>query len=187
MRAALRTTVLLALACLLPPTMATAQTDTAIPMQSGPTATLPVHLAPAPPVGWNELSPAQQHALEPLRAQWSTLPPARQQRLAAHATHWAILSPEHQQLIRERLTRWANMTPAERRQLRDNARAFRDLPPAERAKVDAAFRRFQQLSPAERRALRERFRALPHAQRQHWAAEHPDAPIPMHPAASSGH
>ncbi|TAN09053.1 MAG: DUF3106 domain-containing protein [Rhodanobacteraceae bacterium] len=187
MRAALQTAASIALACLLVPAAAAAQTSTAIPMHSGPPATLPARPAPAPPLGWDRLSPAQQHALAPLRAQWSQLPPARQHRLAAHATHWATLPPGHQQLIRERLTRWANMTPAERRQLRDNARAFRNLPPAERAKVDAAFHRFQQLSPGERRALRQRFRALPRAQRLHWAAEHPEPPIPMHPAGTSGH
>lgn len=172
--------VVLAAACLLAmPCMALAQASPAIPMQNAPRLAPTDTGAPQQPLAWSSLSPGQQRMLAPLQGQWDQLHPQRQHRLAQNAVRWAALPPAHQQQIQERLTRWANMTPEQRRQLRENARAFRNLTPEERAKVSAAFRKFQSLSPAERQALRERWRAMPPAQRTRWANEHAGKPIPM--------
>ena len=143
--------------------------------------------SPKQPLAWSSLSPSQQRVLAPVQDQWDQMHPARQQRLAEHADHWATLPPQRQQQIHERLTRWANMTPQQRQQLRENARAFHDLTPEQRARVRAAFERFRSLPPDERKALRERWHAMPPAQRMRWADGHPGQPLPARPPGRRGH
>lgn len=187
MRAAALAALLVA-ACLLGPTwQADAQTAPTIPTPSegrGPPAR---NDAPEPPLAWSNLSPGQQRMLAPLQDQWEQMRPAHQHRLAEHALHWASLPAARQARIREHLARWAAMTPQQRQQLRENARAFHDLTPEQRAKIRAAYQRFRALPPDARKSLRERWRAMPPAERMHWATEHPDQPIPAHPPAHHGH
>lgn len=185
-RSAARLPVLLLLAasCLVAAPCAFAQATPATTAPDAAHAGMEANV-PKQPLAWSSLSAEQQRMLAPVRNQWDQMQPGRQRHLAEHANHWADLPPQRQQQIQQRLTRWANMTPEQRRQLRDNARAFHDLTPEQRAKVRAAYERFRALSPAERKALRERWHAMPPAQRTHWANEHP---MPMHPPrAASGH
>lgn len=179
--------MLVALACLLIATTAAAQTTPAVPLRATPPEGSMQGDMPKQPLDWSSLSADQQRMLAPVRSQWDRLPPRRQRRLADHASHWAAMPPEKRELIRERLARWAAMTPEQRHQLRENARAFHDLSPEQRAKVREAFRRFQSLPPAKRRVLRERWHSMSPQQRLHWAAEHPQPPIPLHPPASGSH
>lgn len=166
--------VLLATAMLAAPSFACAQSASPIPMQTAPPATPSAKRTPQQPVAWASLSEQQQRMLAPVESQWQRLHPARQQQLAEHASRWASLPPQRQQQIHERLTRWANMSPQQRQQLRENVRAFRNLTPEQRAKVRTAFEHFNNLPPAERKTLRERWRAMPPAQRMRWANEHAD-------------
>jgi Protein of unknown function (DUF3106) len=179
--------MLVALACLLIATTAAAQTAPVVPLRAAPPGEPMQGGMPKQPLDWSSLSADQQRMLAPVRNQWDQLPPRRQRRLADHASHWATMPPGKQVMIRKRLTQWAAMTPEQRRQLRENARAFHDLSPEQRARVREAFQRFQSLPPAKRRALRERWHSMSPQQRLHWAAEHPQPPIPLHPPVSGGH
>jgi hypothetical protein len=102
---------------------------------------------------WNELTPAQQQALEHLRATWDQLPASRR----VHALERM-----------ERHARWEALTPEQRERLRDGARNFRDLPPELREKMRASLQATRALPADERRRLFDRWHELSPEQRRTW-------------------
>lgn len=118
----------------------------------------PRHSRPPLPEGvavpaWNELTPAQQEKLAPLRERWDQMPASRR----AHALERM-----------ERRARWDALPPEQRERLRHGARNFRDLPPELREKMRASMQVVRQLPEPERRELKERWRAMDPEQRRKW-------------------
>lgn len=102
---------------------------------------------------WNELSPAQQEKLSPLREHWDALPASRR----VHALERM-----------ERRARWEAMTPGQREKLRQGARNFRELPTELREKMRASMLAMRDLPDDERRRLRELWHGLSPEQRRAW-------------------
>src|SRR5688572_22287622 len=67
---------------------------------------------------WAELTAAEQHALEPLRAQWSAIDPARKAKWREVATRYHALPPAEQQRLRARMVDWDGMSATQRTEAR---------------------------------------------------------------------
>jgi hypothetical protein len=101
---------------------------------------------------WSDLSPAEQHALEPLRGQWSGIDAERKAKWREVAGRYPSLSPDQQQRLRARMADWDGMSAAQRSEARSR------------------FRESTQLPDAERRARWEAYQSLPREQREALAA-----------------
>lgn len=118
--------------------------------------------APGGPT-WNELSPSEQHALEPLRGQWSTIDPARKAKWREVAGRYPSLSADEQQRLRGRMVDWDGMSAAQRSEARNRFRESNQLPASER---QAQWEAYQSLRPEQREALAARAANRPGAQAQ---------------------
>lgn len=119
---------------------------------------------------WEQLSPAQQQQLEPVRQDWATLPGEKQDRLARGAERWLLLDPEQREHARARLERWQRLSPEERRQLRERRDHYRKLKPEQRERLRERAEKFRSLPPEEQERIRARHREL-HEQRRALRAE----------------
>lgn len=102
---------------------------------------------------WNELGPAQQKVLEPLRGHWSELDAARKDKWIDLARRYPSLSAEEQQRVRSRMAEWSSLSSSQRGQARLHYQEARQVPPEER---QARWEAYRSLSEEERRALAER-------------------------------
>lgn len=110
-------------------------------------------LAAAPVAGdpaWSQLSPAQQKALTPLRADWDKLDAPRKQKWLEVASRFGTMPPQRQERVRERMTEWARMSPTQRSEARLNYQQSKQVPPQDR---QARWEAYQALPAEERAAL----------------------------------
>jgi len=102
----------------------------------------------AEPASWQQLSPAQQQILAPLKDRWSALDDTSRAKWAGVATRYPTLAPAEQARVRERMTQWAKLAASERGEARLRFQQSRQLPSAERQKQWEAY----QALPAEARS-----------------------------------
>lgn len=69
---------------------------------------------------WQDLTPVEQAALEPLRASWDKLGPVRKQKWIEIAGRYATMKPAEQKRVHERIREWIAMSPEERKAVREN-------------------------------------------------------------------
>lgn len=99
---------------------------------------------------WQDLKPAQQEALAPLKSGWDDLGPVRKQKWLEIAGRYASLKPAEKKRMLERMRAWTEMTPEERKAVRENyARAQR----AVGGKKAAQWEEYLALPEEERRKL----------------------------------
>jgi hypothetical protein len=122
----------------------------------------------AAPVSFDLLPPAEQAALADARTLWPQLPPAERARLQAQARHWAGLDAAGKARLGAALDAWNARPAPERAARRARFAVWSQLPADEQAQVRAAAARFAGMTPAEQQALRQRFAALPAAERERW-------------------
>ncbi len=128
----------------------------------------PAQLATAKPVAphsnassrpaWNELTPAQQQALQPLAGIWNSLDEARKRKWLALSQNYPHMPPAEQAKLHSRMTDWATLSPQQRSQARLNFAETRQLAPTDKA---AQWEAYQALSPEEKQKLAARASAKP--------------------------
>ncbi|HEX8405173.1 MAG TPA: DUF3106 domain-containing protein [Duganella sp.] len=99
---------------------------------------------------WKDLTPAQQHALEPLAGEWDTMEPIRKQKWLGIVKRYASMKPDEKTRVQERMREWVKMTPEERRQVRQNFSRAQKLDPSQKS---TQWESYQQLSDEQKRAL----------------------------------
>ncbi len=138
-RGLLRVTALaLALAGMAGANLAAAQ---ALPAATAPAASKPV---------WKELSPAQQVALDPLKAEWDGMEAIRKQKWLEIANRYSSMKADEQQRIQERMRAWLKLTPEERRLARENYTLSKTIGKDQKS---AQWEQYQQLPEEEKRKL----------------------------------
>jgi len=128
---------------------------------------------------WSKLSPAQQVALEPLRAEWDPMEGVRKQKWLELANRYAAMNPDEQQRVHERMREWVRLTPAQRKVARQNFTQARTLAPNEKT---ATWESYKQLPDAQKQKLAEQAKRKPLTNLP--AAKAMPAPVP--PAAAAG-
>lgn len=108
---------------------------------------------PAGKASWNELSAAQQAALQPLAPIWGDISDNRKRKWIALSANFAALSPADQATLHGRMTEWASLSTADRNRARLN------------------FAQTKQLSNQEKKAQWEAYQALSPEQKQQLAAQ----------------
>jgi hypothetical protein len=128
----------------------------------------PEPAAPAPAGGpaWNELKPAQQAALAPLKDHWAGIDANRKTKWLEVARRFGTMTPAERQRTQARMADWAALTPVERGRARQNFQELRSLQPDDR---QAMWEAYKALPPEKKREL---------AQRARPAAAAPRAPDP---------
>ena len=126
-----------------------------------------LHAQPAPPAPaktvkapvkagdkplWNQLSPAQKIALEPLQKEWDPMESVRKQKWLELAKSYATMKPEEQQRVHERMREWVRLTPAQRAAARQNYTQAKTLAPNEKS---ATWESYKQLPDAQKQKLAE--------------------------------
>ncbi|GGY32532.1 DUF3106 domain-containing protein [Pseudoduganella albidiflava] len=116
-----------------------------------PTASASTLLSPSVnELRWQDLTPAQQEALAPLKSGWDDLGPVRKQKWLEIAGRYASMKPTEKKRMLERMRAWTEMSPEERKAVRENyARAQR----AVGGKKAAQWEEYLQLSDEEKRKL----------------------------------
>ena len=147
---------------------------TAIPPMVARPAAKPAAKSADKPV-WNQLSPAQQLALDPLRAEWDPMEGVRKQKWLELANRYAAMKPEEQQRVHERMREWVRLTPAQRKVARDNYSQAKTISPNEKS---ATWESYKQLPDAQKQKLAEQAKRkqltnLPPAK----SAAHSSAPV----------
>jgi hypothetical protein len=99
---------------------------------------------------WHALTPAQQHALQPLQEEWDEIDGLRKQKWLQLANRFAALPPEEQQRVQQRMREWARLTPAQRELARETYNRARKIAPADKA---ATWESYQQLPEEQKRKL----------------------------------
>ena len=101
---------------------------------------------------WNELTPAQQHALAPLAGEWNKLESGRKEKWLVIGNKFASMTPEQQSRLQERMREWIKLTPAQRRAVRESyARATK----LDAEKKSAHWQQYQQLTDEQKKKLAE--------------------------------
>ncbi|MEO6031744.1 MAG: DUF3106 domain-containing protein [Burkholderiaceae bacterium] len=104
-------------------------------------------------VRWQDLKPAQQVALTPLKRDWSSLDVTRKRKWLRIASRYSKLSAPEQARLQARMTEWSDMTPQQRGRARLNFRDAKELPAEDR---QARWEAYQALSPEQKQQLAER-------------------------------
>lgn len=102
---------------------------------------------------WNELPPAQQAALAPLKPQWAGIAAERKAKWIAVAQRFPQLPAADRERLQARMAEWAVMAPAERGTARRNFQELRHLPAQDR---QALWEAYQSLPDEQRRELADR-------------------------------
>ena len=106
-------------------------------------------------VVWDELSPAEKHALAPLQAHWVEMDDVAQAKWREVAKSYAQASPPAQDRMQTRMHELGRMSAEERARARNNYKAARKHSPEE-AKRQQKWRAFEALEPAEKERLRQK-------------------------------
>jgi len=101
---------------------------------------------------WNNLSPTDRQALEPLRSVWSSLSQGHRRKWLALAKNYPTMPEVDREKLRSRMVEWAALTAKEREQARLNFAKTKKAPAD--ASV-ATWEAYLALSDEERRALLE--------------------------------
>jgi hypothetical protein len=135
--------------------------------QSAPAVVKPV---PSPVRGhtnslrWNDLSPARQEALSPLKSDWKGMEEDRQKKWLVIADKFATMNPEQRARAQSRMREWVALKPEQRRLARESYLQTKKLDPAQK---NAKWERYQQLPEDEKQRLaaagakKKRLAALP--------------------------
>jgi hypothetical protein len=107
---------------------------------------------------WRELTPRQQHALEPLASLWDGLTESHKRKWLAISLDYAKLSPAEQEILQKRMTEWAGLSNQERAQARFNFADVKQVPATERK---AKWEAYQALSDEEKNKLAARAKTAP--------------------------
>jgi len=181
-----------ALQCGAAPTMPVAQ--------AVPATTIPARTTAAPPPSksdvrplWNELTPDQQHLLEPLAPEWNKLDANHKAKWIAISNKFPSMSPEKQLRLQENIRDWAKLTPEQHRIARESYARAKKLDADQKA---AQWQQYQQLPEEQKRKLaadaaaKKRIVNLPSAQNKTKiveplkAANKPASP-PPHPVTAT--
>lgn len=101
---------------------------------------------------WEQLSPIEQQALQPLASVWSSLAQGHRRKWQALAKNFPALNDADREKLQGRMAQWAALKPKEREQARLNFAQTKKLPPDART---ATWEAYQALSEDERRAFLE--------------------------------
>jgi hypothetical protein len=121
-------------------------------------------------VRWQDLKPAQQLALKPLKREWSSLDTTRKRKWLRIASRYAKLSAPEQARLQARMTEWSDLTPQQRGQARLNFQEARELPREDR---QARWEAYQALSPERKQELADRAAASRPGHRGHHSNPRP--------------
>ncbi|MFT3821015.1 MAG: DUF3106 domain-containing protein [Rubrivivax sp.] len=139
----------------------------ALLLSLGLAAPLAAQLAPASPKAqaaapasaggpaWNELKPAQQAALAPLKDHWAGIDANRKTKWLAVAQRFGTMTPAERQRTQTRMAEWAALTPGERGRARQNFQELRGLRTDDRR---AMWEAYKALPPDKKRELAQRAR-----------------------------
>lgn len=111
---------------------------------------------------------AVRQAMAPFRDLAERLPPELRQRLQRQAELWVGLSPAQQDRLRANLQAWESVPAQDRLRLRERFEAWQQLDGESRAAALAAQQRYTMLAPGAQLEWRERFDALPAAERRRY-------------------
>lgn len=111
-------------------TGANAQAPNPAPASTGATATAPTALPAIGAPKWDELTPAQQSALAPLKPRWSEMGEVQRRKWIVIVKNFASLSSEDQQKVQERMAAWASLNSAQRESARENFAKSKQAPTA---------------------------------------------------------
>lgn len=104
----------------------------------------------APRSAWNELTPAQQEALQPLAANWGTMSPGQRRKWLALSKNFPSMPLEEQAKLYSRMTEWVSLSAQQRTQARLNFAEAKQLSAEEKR---AKWQAYQALSPEEKQEL----------------------------------
>ena len=99
---------------------------------------------------WQDLTPAQQLALQPLAANWGTLDAAQKRKWIAVAANYESLSPTEQAKIHSHMNEWAALSQQQRTQARLNFARAKKISPNQKT---ATWQAYQSLSAEEKKKL----------------------------------
>lgn len=99
---------------------------------------------------WNELTPAQQHALTPLAAEWNKMEFNRKEKWLVIGNKFAAMTPAEQDRMQERMREWVKLTPVQRRSVRESYTRAKKL---DADKKSAQWKEYQQLSEEQKKKL----------------------------------
>lgn len=99
---------------------------------------------------WEQLTPAQKTALQPLRSNWTSLTEGQKRKWLAVSANFAQFSPKDKETLHSRMTDWASLTAKQREQARINFAQNKTL--ASRDK-QAKWETYKALPPETKQAL----------------------------------
>jgi hypothetical protein len=99
---------------------------------------------------WNQLTPAQQTALQPLNATWAGLTEGHKRKWIAVSANFAQFSPEDKTKLHSRMTEWASLSTRQREQARINFAQNKKLTATDK---QAKWETYKALPPETKQAL----------------------------------
>lgn len=146
-----------------PPGTAAAPLTPAATITPAANATAKTTVAPAPAknakadaakasakLAWGDLTPPQQHALQPLAGKWDTLEKIRQQKWLDVAKLFSKMTPDEQRRVQDRMRDWVALTPDQRNLARENYARSKKI---EASQKSAQWERYQQLPEEQKKKL----------------------------------
>ncbi|WP_034302832.1 DUF3106 domain-containing protein [Herbaspirillum sp. RV1423] len=129
-----------------------AQSPVGAPATQPPTATTPSKIAKKPEAKptWNELTPAQQHALAPLAGEWKKMEFNSKEKWLVIGNKFAAMNPAEQERMQNRMRDWVKLTPVQRRSVRESYTRAKKL---DADKKSAQWKEYQQLSEEQKKKL----------------------------------
>lgn len=141
------------------PGLATAAGASPAEPTASPETNHPAKASPqASGLGWRDLSPTQQQALQPLAPHWRRLSEERRRKWLVISKNYANLPADEQAKMHRRMSNWVNLSQHQRVQARRNFKEAKNLSAEQKASQWAAY---QALSPEEKRRLAARARSKP--------------------------
>jgi hypothetical protein len=101
---------------------------------------------------WNQLTPIQKTALEPLHGEWDPMEGVRKQKWLEFTKSFATMTPDEQQRVHERMREWVKLTPEQRKVARQNFIQSKTIAPNEKS---ATWETYKQLPDAQKQKLAE--------------------------------
>lgn len=99
---------------------------------------------------WQDLSGAQQLALQPLKGEWDVMEGTRKRKWLEMSRRFASMNRAEQERVHERMRQWVRLTPEQRTLARENFTRTRKLAPGEKT---ANWENYKQLTPDQKRRL----------------------------------
>lgn len=96
---------------------------------------------------WNELSPAQHKALEPLAGEWNNLSETQKRKWIAVGKNYDRMPPSEQQRLHDRMDAWIALSPQQRQTARFNYAGTKRM---KRDEKQEKWQAYQALSPGDR-------------------------------------